>query len=152
MAPNVSSRQKRGLNISLFQVLLVLGLIVGVSVILDLNQRMRAAQTIIAEAERVDGDVTALAFEQVALQTTLEYVKSDAYVEDWAYSDGQLVRPGDVLVVPVTKPGAPPPATPAPPPPAPVQIANWELWWEIFFEYDANLGGLERLPVPGGHD
>ena len=30
-----------------------------------------------------------------------DYVLSDAYVEQWARGDGKMVRPGEVLVVPV---------------------------------------------------
>ncbi len=134
MTTNASSSPRRGLNISFVQIAVVIGLILGISIILDFQQRIQAAQMIIGEAERLDLEVSNLQAEQEGLQATLAYVGSDAYVEDWAHSEGQLVRPGEVLVIPVTDEDAvSAPEEPIAPPPAP-PIINWQLWSELFFD------------------
>ncbi len=133
MTSNASSSPRRGLNISFVQIAVVVGLILGISIVLDFQQRIQAAQIIIAEAERLELEVSKLQADQEGLQATLAYVESDAYVEDWSHSEGQLVRPGEVLVIPVTKPGALSTPEPLAPPPAP-PIINWQLWLELFFD------------------
>ena len=134
MTSNASSSPRRGLNISFVQIAVVVGLILGISIILDFQQRIQAAQIIIAEVERLEFEVSKLQADQEGLQATLAYVESDAYVEDWSHSEGQLVRPGEVLVIPVKKPSAlsaPEPLAPRPPAPP---IINWQLWLELFFD------------------
>ena len=134
MTTNASSSPRRGLNISFVQIAVVVGLILGISIILDFQQRIQAAQIIIAEAERLELEVSNLQADREGLQVTLAYVESDAYVEDWSHSEGKLVRPGEILVIPVTKAGAVSTSeTPVAPPPAP-PIINWQLWLELFFD------------------
>ena len=133
MTTNASSSPRRGLNISFVQIVAVVGLILGISIILDFQQRIQAAQIIIAEAERLELEVSNLQADKVGLQVTLAYVESDAYVEDWSHSEGQLVRPGEVLVIPIVKPGAVSTPQPLAPPPAP-PIINWQLWLQLFFD------------------
>ncbi|MFQ5408810.1 MAG: hypothetical protein ACE5FI_10385 [Anaerolineales bacterium] len=133
MATNATNPARRGLNFSIVQLVVVLGLILGISIILDLRQRIQAAQTIIAESQRLETDVQALHDENRGLQATLAYVESNAYVEDWAHSEGQLVRPGEVLVIPVSDGEAIATPEPAEPPP-PTVIEQWQLWWQLFFD------------------
>ena len=67
-----------------------------------------------------------------------DYAQSDAFVEQWAHSDGKMVRPGEVLVIPVPV-STPVAATPTPSvfleietsPPTP---QPWTLWWSLFFD------------------
>jgi hypothetical protein len=124
--------RKRGLNISMPQVMLVVGLIAALSVIINFSSRIQAEQRISAEAARLREDVTAMAATQAAQATELAYVQSDAYVMEWAHSEGRLVQDGEVLVVPVPAATAAPP--PAPQAPAPeVPDSNAQIWWELFF-------------------
>jgi cell division protein FtsB len=133
IAPPVKPRTaKRGLNISAPQVLLVLGMVVALSVIINFSSRIQAEQRISAEANRLRAEVTAMAATQAAQATELAYYQSDAYVMEWAHSEGRLVQPGEVLVVPI--PGAEAKPTPQPEPTAPpVTETNLEIWWDLFF-------------------
>jgi cell division protein FtsB len=121
------------LNISASQLLLIVGLIIGLSVIIDFNRRIQAEQRIVAEANQLRAEVTALAATQSALATEVTFASSDAYVARWAHGEGRYVQPGEMLVVPVAPNGAVSALVPAvaaePEPPG-----NFQIWWSLFFE------------------
>lgn len=130
--PRQPAARKRGLNISMPQVMLVVGVIAALSVIINFSSRIQAEQRISAEAANLRQEVTAMAATQAAQATELAYVQSDAYVMEWAHSEGRLVREGEVLVVPVPASTAAP--TPPPQAPAPdVPDSNLQIWWDLFF-------------------
>ena len=54
------------------------------------GQILTAAPMLTAEIEK-----------QVTLQSRLAYVRSDAYVDEWARAHAGMVQPGEVLVVPL---------------------------------------------------
>jgi cell division protein FtsB len=121
------------LNISLTQIIVVILIIVGLSVIIDFNRKIQAGQKITGEANQMRSEVTALAATKAALATELAYVSSDAYVASWAHNDGRYVQANEVLVVPVPAKNA------TAVPPTPVRIvqkppSNFEIWWALFFE------------------
>lgn len=123
---------KRGLTIALPQMLLVVGVVIGLSVIIDFNRRIQSEQRIAAQAAQLRAEVTSLAATQVALTTELAYATSDAYVANWAHSEGRYGRPNEVFVVPV-------PANSAASTPVPLAAAaetppsNFQIWWTLFF-------------------
>jgi len=124
---------KRGLNISTAQIIIVVLIIIGLSVIIDFNRKIQAGQRITGEANQMRAEVTALAATKAALATELAYASSDAYVASWAHSDGRYVQPNEILVVPL------PAKNVTPVPSAPVRIvqkppSNFEIWWALFFE------------------
>lgn len=134
MATEAKPRErKRGLSISAPQVLVIVGLIIGLSVIIDFNRRIQAEQRIVAEANQLQAEVTALAATQSALATEVAFASSDAYVAQWAHGEGRYVQPGEVLVVPVAPNGVAsipvPTVTAEPEPPS-----NFQIWWSLFFE------------------
>ena len=128
----VSKRKNSRPPLTLLQVLTLVGLVAGLLIVLDFNQRLAVAQRLVDSANRVGTEVAALEQEQSVLQTQVAYATTDAAVIQWAHESGKLVQPGEVLVVPVvpTASATPPPlpATPPPPPPA------WTLWWNLFFD------------------
>jgi cell division protein FtsB len=134
MATEAKPRERRrGLSISAPQVLVIVGLIIGLSVIIDFNRRIQAEQRIVAEANQLRAEVTALAATQSALATEVAFASSDAYVAQWAHGEGRYVQPGEVLVVPVAPSGAasiPAPTVTAEPEPP----SNFQIWWSLFFE------------------
>jgi cell division protein FtsB len=123
---------RRGLNISPIHVFVVLSAVAALSVIINFSNRIQAEKRISAEANQLRMEVTALAATEQALATDLAYVKSDAYVEYWAHTEGRMVRPGEVLVVPVPAQVASLTPVPQPPPPA-EPVNNLQIWWELFF-------------------
>ena len=118
------------------QILLVVSLVVGVAVLLDFNRRLAGAQRLVKDATQLANEVATLTAQREILLTERAYANSDQAVEDWARSQGKLVKPGEVLVVPL--PGG---ATATPQPVAIVaqlQAPNYQLWWELFFDTIAN--------------
>jgi cell division protein FtsB len=110
---------------SLFAVILVLVLVI------DFSQRLATSQRLVDSANQVETEVAFLRTEQAALKTQIAYATTDPAVIAWAHEQGKMVRPGEVLVVPIL-----PTAQPTPPTlPVTVlpQTPNWVLWWNLFF-------------------
>jgi hypothetical protein len=69
-----------------------------------------------------------------------DFAQSDAFIQQWARSEGKMVRPGEILIVPLALGSTPVPTvipevfvqqeTTRPEP------ENWELWWSLFFDSD----------------
>jgi len=114
--------------------------VLAVGVVVDFSQRLAASQRLVDAAQQVATEVAQLEREQQALQTQVAYATTDAAVIAWAHEHGKMVRPGEVLVVPVvpTAPATPVPvavALPSPPP-------NWSLWRELFFGEASAAGAV----------
>ena len=60
------------------------------------------------------------------------YAASDQAVEDWARTEGHMAQPEDQAVIPVPQPGTVPIQQPSPTP-VPTPMANWQVWWNLFF-------------------
>jgi len=109
----------------LFAVILVL------IVVIDFSQRLATSERLVDSANQVGTEVAALQTEQAALKTQIAYATTDPAVIAWAHEQGKMVRPGEVLVVPIIptlQPAQTAPVVTLPPPPA-----NWVLWWNMFF-------------------
>ncbi len=123
---------RRGLNVSMPQVMLVIGVVIALWIIIDFNGRIQTEQRISAEASQLRAQVTSLAATQSALATQLAFASSDAYVAEWAHSEGRFVQPGEVLVVPV--PAIAATLTPVPQVVVqPTPPTNFQIWWDLFF-------------------
>lgn len=123
------------------QVMFAVILAVGLMLAINFSSRIVADRSLNEVQTTVLREIDLLKREQSDLIARLEYVKSDAYVEAWAHSEGKMVRDGEVLVFPV-------PSTYATPAPvlmentAPVETTlprpeNWHIWWAMFFDAPA---------------
>ena len=107
-------------------------ILIIILILADFNNRMTELQRVTVQRERIAVQVTDLLSTQSLLETQIAQATSVAAVEEWAYEQGKMVRPGDELIVPLPGPSLEPTATPVPeetPPPA----DKWELWWALFF-------------------
>jgi len=120
----------------MFAAIIAIGLILAI----NFSTRLASSRPLNAFYQDVQAEIDVLEQEQATLIAERDFVESDAFVEEWARSDGKMVRPGEVLVVPLTTSrGAPPTPTPqvfievetSPPEPE-----AWELWWALFFDGD----------------
>ena len=59
------------------------------------------------EEERLEAAVQTAMAQQGHLTATLEYVRSEQYVEQWAREDARMARPGEVIVIPLAPPARP---------------------------------------------
>lgn len=114
--------------------------ILAIALILAINfsSRIAATQPLQQTYEEVSAEIERLRQEQADLIVERDYVRSDAYVEQWARDEGKMVRPGEVLIVPV------PSSTDVEVAPDDSQIVevetsapapeSWRVWWELFFD------------------
>lgn len=121
---------------------IVFGSILAISLLLAINfsGRIAAGRRIEAQRQEIEQGIQTLQAQATALRSALSYYGSDAFVEQWARREGKMVREREVLVVPV--PGRQTgESAPAPTPTPPLTLsgggdtrANWELWWQLFFD------------------
>ena len=131
-------KRKQRSQISSVQVMFAAILSIGLILAINFSARIAASQPLQAAYSRVSSEIATLQVQQAQLTSQRDYVLSDAYVEQWARSDGKMVRPGEVLVIPV--PSSADAATVEPViVPESVQLAEdqqppWVVWWQLFFD------------------
>ena len=81
-------------------------------------------------------EIAALEQEMGELQARLTYVQSSEYVEQVAREQYKLVKPGEKLVIPISRRGAVVVTTPTPAPASSEPISEqpasyWAAWWEL---------------------
>jgi cell division protein FtsB len=119
---------------------IVFGSILAISLLLAINfsGRIAAGRQIDTKRDALDQSISTLQAQATALQSELNFVNSDAFIGQWARKEGRMVKPNEVLIVPV-----PGPMTPEPSPTPFVstvtdlqnqQPNNWKLWWQLFFD------------------
>jgi cell division protein FtsB len=118
---------------------LVAILIVAFSVFLIVDFGIRAANLFQAHqrAAAVDMQLTQQMQLREKLQQRLEYVQSDAYVEEVARTQLKWSRPGETVVVIVSPPPAESAVPDSGPQPAPAPVSDpssWLNWWFLFFD------------------
>jgi cell division protein FtsB len=129
-------KKKRTPQFPLTQFITIIVLTISLFLVVDFARRTAVTYRIKGEAVRLEEEVAAVRAERQALEAHLNYVKSDAYVEEIARTQLKWAREGETVVVVL----ATPEATPAPPAdhqaPAPdgaAPQAPWEAWWLVFF-------------------
>jgi cell division protein FtsB len=118
----------------MFAAILAIGLILAI----NFSTRISESQPLQQAYARIQDEIARLQAENAALIARRDYVRSDAYVESWARSDGKMIRQGDILIVPV--PGtaslqsSPAPTVSVQPLEPEETIPTWTLWWALFFD------------------
>ena len=113
--------------------LIVIGLIALALMVMDFNSRMAELRRLSDKKDEVAAEATSLVRTQMHLETRIAFATADDAVYEWAYEEGNLVREGDILVVPLQAPGS----TPVPtviPTSTPAPEGNWEIWLSLFLD------------------
>jgi len=132
-------KKRGGSQISGVQVMFAAILSIRLILAINFSTRISAGQPLQEAYNRVQTEIAELQAEQADLTALRNYVRSDAYVEQWARDDGKMIRSGEVLVVPVPS-GRSIEATPAPQVSfedvrtTPDEPEPWMLWWQLFFD------------------
>ncbi|HLF90597.1 MAG TPA: hypothetical protein VI451_16745 [Anaerolineales bacterium] len=120
---------------NLRQILVGALIVIIILLMAEFNNRMSELDRLSEQRDRAAVQITSLMKTQAVLQTQITHATSVAAVEEWAYEDGRLVRPGDKPVVPLPEGGE---VSPTPisisPGNKPVLIKNWEVWYALFFD------------------
>ncbi len=98
--------------------------------VMDLNSRLNELSRLSTQRDQAATVVANLESTLSVLMTQVEYSRSEGAVEEWAYSDGKMVRPGEQLVIPLAPPGTTPQPVLAPTPTL-AQVQNWEIWMAL---------------------
>lgn len=120
------------LPISIRRVAVMLGILMLVFIVLEFNRRLEELKMLNEQDALIHAQATQAIQTQSALRTQVAYANSNAAVEEWARTDGHYIQDGDLPVVPIGQPGAPP-IEATTPVPAPTPMQNWEVWWKLFF-------------------
>ncbi len=98
--------------------------------VMDLNSRLNELSRLSSQRDQAATVVAGLEGTLTVLKTQVEYARSEGAVEEWAYSEGKMVRPGEQLVIPLSPPGTTP--QPILIPTATVEpVQNWEIWMAL---------------------
>jgi len=109
------------------KVALIAGAVILFFLVMDLNSRLNELSRLTEQRNDAATAVAKLEGTLQVLQTQQAYAGSQGAVEEWAYNDGHMVRPGEQLVIPISPPGT----TPEPvfvPTPTVEPVENWEIW------------------------
>ena len=112
-------RRKPRQQLSSMQIVFAAILSIGLLLVINLSGRIARGQQMDAERARLQATIDVLQTEQVALRRERDYAESDAKVEQWAHSDGKMVREGKLVIpfrVVSQRSPPPPPATRLPAP------------------------------------
>jgi hypothetical protein len=77
-------------------------------------------------------EVAALKITEYFIETQIAYATSEVAVEEYAREQGYMVKPGEVLVVPISENQI----TPTPyvlPTQESESVPNWKIWYQLFF-------------------
>jgi cell division protein FtsB len=118
----------------MFAVILAVGLMLAI----NFSSRILADRDLQQVQNSVRQEIELLKREQADLTEQLGYVQSDAYVENWARSEGKMIKEGEILIFPqpssLTVSTTPPPENLAQVETALPDQTPWVLWWQLFFD------------------
>ncbi len=138
---NVAGRRRNTRQISSTQVMFAVILAIGLMLAIQFSSRIEQDQDLSNIKNTILEEIDLLQRERAELERELAFVESDAYVENWAHSEGRMIREGEVLVIPIPAAAslaqsiqeiepeiAAPIDTTLPDP------VMWHLWWALFFD------------------
>ena len=134
---STQSKNKRTPQFSLTNFLIVILVTIALFLIVDFGCRAATNYRINNESERIRDEVAVIRARHDILKKRLEYVQSDAYVEEIARTQLKWTRPGETVVVVVTPAGTPPDAVSGVVPlhdRLSVPQSDWLPWWFLFFD------------------
>jgi cell division protein FtsB len=101
--------------------------------VLGLNSRLSEYFRLSSQKEQMEERINGLLSTQIAFETQIAYAESDKAVEEWARTYERKVLPGDQVIIPLPE-GTITPEVNYLSTPFPVNMENWQIWWDLFFE------------------
>jgi cell division protein FtsB len=95
--------------------------------VLDLNNRLNELSRLSEQENKALIVVAELQTTLVFLETQVAFANSEGAVEQWAYNEGHMARPGEKLIIPLSPAGT----TPQPifeSIAIPTSVPNWQIW------------------------
>jgi len=123
--------QKYFSRIDFKQVFFIGVFVVLALMLLNLSTRITEFQSVSKQKVKMQTEVARLGKTRDVLQTDLAFTTSEAAVDEWARSEGYLVQPGDIRIIPLVPDNATSVPTKAVVP-TPGAIEKWEVWYALF--------------------
>jgi hypothetical protein len=114
------------------RVAVIAGILLLAFLVMDFNNRLENLDKLTRQATLVSSQATQVMQTQNALVVQATQANSNQTIAGKAREDGQMIQPGDQLVVPLVVPGSELLETPEPTP-VPTPLPNWDVWMELFF-------------------
>jgi cell division protein FtsL len=128
------SKKQQRLGIPFTQVIAIIAVVVALFLVVDFGRRAAANYQMNSEVIKLEQEVAAEKERQQRLLAEKTYVQSDAYIEKVAREELKWGRRGEVQVILMLTPQAPPAS---PPEASPQETAppkeHWQEWWDFFF-------------------
>lgn len=109
-----------------------IALIVIFFLLMGLSARFNELTKLTDQNEFMQTEVAALKITEYYIETQIAYATSEVAVEEYARESGYMVKPGEVLIVPISENRV----TPTPqivPIKVTETIPNWKIWYQLFF-------------------
>lgn len=106
---------------------LIAGAVILFFLVMDLNNRLNELSRLTEQENSAATVVGELHTTLDNLETQMAYASSASAVEQWAYNEGHMARPGEKLIIPLSPTGT----TPQPvfaETQIPTQVPNWQIW------------------------
>ena len=114
------------------KITIYIALIVIFFLLMGLSARFNELTKLTEQNNLMQTEVAALKITEYAIETQIAYATSEIAVEEYAREQGYMVKPGEVLVVPLSDNKVTP--TPITIPIVESEpIPNWTIWYELFF-------------------
>lgn len=107
-------------------------LIVIFFLLMGLSARFNELSKLSDQNNFMQTEVAALKITEYFIETQIAYATSEVAVEEYAREQGYMVKPGEVLVVPISENQI----TPTPyvlPTQESESVPNWKIWYQLFF-------------------
>ncbi len=126
-----NKERKRKIPFDIKKVGFAVAAVVLFFLVMDLNNRLNELSRLTAQRDSAQQVVDDLQKTLNVLNTQLAYATSVGSVEQWAYEEGHMVRPGENLIIPLQPAGA----TQVPlvvEKSTPIPVSNWDIWKALF--------------------
>jgi cell division protein FtsB len=100
--------------------------------LMGLSARVNELNQLTEQYEMMKTEVNALRATNNNLATSIAYATSVAAVDEYARERGYMVKPGEILVVPIS-PNIETPSSAKTPEVISDDFPNWKIWYQLFF-------------------
>ncbi|HSM26458.1 MAG TPA: septum formation initiator family protein [Anaerolineaceae bacterium] len=122
----------KNMRFDLRKLSIYIALIVIFFLLMGLSARFNELTKLSEQNNFMQTEVMALRITNSAIETQIGYATSEVAVEEYAREKGYMVKPGEVLIVPLSQNQI----TPTPmviPVIVNDPIPNWRIWYQLFF-------------------
>jgi cell division protein FtsB len=118
-----------------WQLLVITSLILVVPLMADINGRIGVLRRMHQQQALLNQELAEARAEREALEKQLQFVTSDAYLEQWARVEARMARPGEVAIIPLYQGQTQPETSASGASPSPdAALSTSQQWHRLFFD------------------